>query len=675
MSNSVSVSVEVPLENLVQEITYDGMELLQQPLTMSESLAKLAQRIDFCGKDEEGGAGSSSAAAGSTNENGDVKEEDTVNGEGGPDSNFKTSQSWPWESVRNKIRSALTELSVLGDILTIAQKKQYMVLDPVQAEPSDTKPPAVLMYKKKALGAASQVLLGGCERLRASMNEAKSRPSLATLDFHIELLRLRQNWRLRKVGNAILGDLSYRTAGSRFPQGGIFEVTKAEDDTEEGMADALSTSSQSQPPPPKPCSALRVTVPNELQGIAYIHVHVQKDQDTLSFANIGLPAPAPLDAHWQQRLEAAQNVLFCKELFSVLAREAVALHSMPIPPLVVGNQITATLFPGILLIIGLCHSITGKTQSPPAVSSKLDHNHVLEHSLHQLLREVHRTNSHIPLPHPATAPIGISRKRRLGGPCAYDRQTLLNMTKKEGILEEIIKQSQHVILRLRAMYFLDTLAKEIKDPLLVAHWASINAVTHSCVRITLVSSGYDMCARTQLVIHIKEKSLKAILKDGKAINLSYEPQELKDLLLCQIAIHQIMALQSLSKCLGWTVLSSCSHLGVGNCESTGNAAGCMLTSPNGKRILAVRSSPQAFMSAASIQVFIGYPPNAKYTTQQNNNNPIPMEVDDTSAATLGFEGMDLAAGVRYKSVRLDKLEGKNFLNKMEMLMAVLADVS
>lgn len=46
-------------------------------------------------------------------------------------------------------RSSLTELSVLGDILTIAQKKQYLVLDPVQTEPNDPKLPAVLMYKKK----------------------------------------------------------------------------------------------------------------------------------------------------------------------------------------------------------------------------------------------------------------------------------------------------------------------------------------------------------------------------------------------------------------------------------------------------------------------------------------------------------------------------------------------
>ena len=38
---------------------------------------------------------------------------------------------WPWESVRNKIRTALTELCVVSDVLTIATKvsfKKYFFL-------------------------------------------------------------------------------------------------------------------------------------------------------------------------------------------------------------------------------------------------------------------------------------------------------------------------------------------------------------------------------------------------------------------------------------------------------------------------------------------------------------------------------------------------------------------
>lgn len=49
------------------------------------------------------------------------------------------------------------------------------------------------------------------ERLGRSPQEGNSKPN----DFHIELLKLRQLWRLKKVGNTILGDLSYKT-GKKF---------------------------------------------------------------------------------------------------------------------------------------------------------------------------------------------------------------------------------------------------------------------------------------------------------------------------------------------------------------------------------------------------------------------------------------------------------------------------
>ena len=51
-----------------------------------------------------------------------------------------------------------------------------------------------------------------------------------------------------------------------------------------------------------------------------------------------------------QKLEAAQNALFCRELFAQLAKEAIILQA-PIPHMVVGNQITASLFPDIQVLL------------------------------------------------------------------------------------------------------------------------------------------------------------------------------------------------------------------------------------------------------------------------------------------------------------------------------------
>lgn len=60
---------------------------------------------------------------------------------------------------------------------------------------------------------------------------------------------------------------------------------------------------------------------------------------------------------------------------------------------------------------------------------------ILEHSLHQLLRQVHLNNVGQPVPHPSSAPLGPTKRRRLAGPHAYDRDELLLMTKKYDLFE------------------------------------------------------------------------------------------------------------------------------------------------------------------------------------------------------------------------------------------------
>lgn len=68
-----------------------------------------------------------------------------------------------------------------------------------------------MISKKKSLAGAAQILLKGAERLTKSV--AENQENKLQRDFNSELLRLRQHWKLRKVGDKILGDLSYRSAG------------------------------------------------------------------------------------------------------------------------------------------------------------------------------------------------------------------------------------------------------------------------------------------------------------------------------------------------------------------------------------------------------------------------------------------------------------------------------
>ena len=598
-----------------------------------------------------------------------------------------------------------------------------MILDgPVHKDPVEPKPLVSLLAKKKSLDAPAKILLTGAEQLKTLLQSKKEDqrsnntpnmpmptgssaiPSSAggssstsnrnVEDFHFELLRLRQNWRLKKVSNTILGDLSYRTAGSQFKQSGVFEVVKAGDikrkcesvsDTSSDLAAAASTLGQGigkqhpstsgdEPQSTKaPKSALRVNVPSELEGIAFIQVVIQKESEQLVSANLTqnmdtVGGAMSDDVHWQQKLEAAQNVLFCKELFSQLAREAIQLQA-PIPHMVVGNQITACLFPDIQLLITLCHSTkpegknqasntSSKSKSAPETSctpaqynQQRDHSHVLEHSLHQLLRLVHQKNINPDDAGLSTAPVGIPKRRRLAGPNAASKKDLLEMANQETLLEQIIRQAQHVVLRLRTMFVLDTMARELKDPLISCHWGTLSSPTRTSVKVIIMTAGYDSILRTQLVIHVGEKQLTVVCKDGRVLHFSHEPQELRDFILCQISQHQINGVQALAKCTGWQMLSSSTyHLGCGVVEPLGNAAGCLLQSPTGDKFIAVRHSPQT-----QTAVYIASAPCRDFFAGSI--------VKDSK-----WENLPEA----FQELRLEKMDGKNLLNKLELLMAALS---
>lgn len=84
--------------------------------------------------------------------------------------------------------------------------------------------------------------------------------------------------------------------------------------------------------------------------LLFQQVVIQKETEQLVTSNLTYTgvfcSSVSDDAEWQQKLERAQNAIFCRELFAQLAKEAIFLQA-PIPHLVVGNQITASLFPDI----------------------------------------------------------------------------------------------------------------------------------------------------------------------------------------------------------------------------------------------------------------------------------------------------------------------------------------
>ncbi|NXL73206.1 MED17 polymerase, partial [Leptocoma aspasia] len=288
--------------------------------------------------------------------------------------------------------------------------------------------------KKKSLAGAAQILLKGAERLSKSV--AENQENKRQRDFNSELLRLRQHWKLRKVGDKILGDLSYRSAGSLFLHHGTFEVIKNTDiDLDKKI--------------PEDYCPLDVQIPSDLEGSAYIKVSIQKqapdigDLGTVNLFKRPLPKSKPGSAHWQTKLETAQNVLLCKEIFAQLSREAVQIKSQ-IPHIVVKNQIISQPFPGEAryekLSLKCCQVDKVK---------KLIHYFIPSfYNICWLLQCHKQTLSSTVMPHPASAPFGHKRMR-LAGPQAFDKNEISSLQSNEGLLEKIIKQAKHIFLRRR----------------------------------------------------------------------------------------------------------------------------------------------------------------------------------------------------------------------------------
>ncbi|CAL1533647.1 unnamed protein product [Lymnaea stagnalis] len=619
---SVSVSVESAIEHQIQEVRYDGQEVYVSPLSMSENLSKLAHKIDFF-KDESEEKGKP------TSEGEKESDEEKVLAPFQP-------SLWPWDSVRNKLKAAFTEISVLYDVLNIVKEKHYMVTDPVSQDPPELKASLQMLAKKKSLVAAAQILSVGAERLKRVQAEMASNTQE---NFLMELLKLRKNWRLKKVHNTILGELSYKSAGSRFWQGGTFEVLKTSDLAAEGEVVYKK-------------SSLDVSIPSELEGVAYIQVEVKNVTDLMDMTSATLKMPAglgsvPTDAYWQQKLEVAQNVLFCKELFAQLAREAVQVKGTT-PHMVVGNQILTNVFPGIQLSIVLCH-YTGKEKKVNLSPHKLEHNHVLEHSLHQLLREVHDRNLRYSPPHPVNAMLGMTKRRRLAGPKAMSRQELMEMGENESLLEQILKQTKHAVLRIRSMHVIDQLAISIQDPQICAHWNCLNNSLESSVRISITSYCYETI-RTPLVLIIGIESIRVIMKDGRVCTLSFEDNELRDLLQWQICQHHAHSIQNLAKLQGWQVLSSIVSSGHGDMETYGTTSNVMLASPKGNIILAFHSNP---VSGHKLAI-----------------KKVDPAVDTHSSPAVTASKWASLSG-EFQEVNLNQLEGRNLVGKIDMLMARL----
>lgn len=684
---NVPIRIEPIDEYKIQEIAYDGQEKYIPPLSMSENLSQMIQRIDFLQPTDE---------LRDELENSNIKSDDEVD-EDSKQPQITNAQNvgstWPFDSMRTKLRTALTEICVLNDVLVISKEKKYMVFDAVNPKQSDQRPIVAMMAKKKALGSAAQVLIEGSSALRAATSQGfgsqtsndpsgpallRSNLEVTEPNFYSELREMRQSWRLKRVSNTIIGDLSdFRPIGHRFVPNTRFEVIKTN----------LSTRGPGN-------QALAVKVPFDLEGNAHIQISIVK-HDEISLVDLSSSAngryyEAPRQATWQQKLDAAQNVLFCKELFCHLANQAVQ-YQFNIPTSVTGNQIILALFPDVKLYITLIHK-TPNAKSNRKMSDGMEklqrqHKEVFEHSLHQMFRNFYTSmlrkvqNRDVP---------------REAGPCAISKQTLANLSRQECSLDKIVQQAQHLIMRHQTIDVIDTFASKIKDPLIISHWFCLNSPTTSIVRVDIVSHNNEILGRSHILIYISTRQLRVITRDCKNLVLGYEPDELRHLLVWQSCLHQFIASDKLSKLLGWYTLILNYNVNVTRRDISSTAFSLVICSSSCSHMISMKSGPQYGLSVEVAQ--FKDPPSSVTGNGVNSNSGVG-SVLSTISPNINLEDKDdngiksILNSLTTSSGHLDKnlsrfqdlvdnfrevdweiMQGKDFLTKLELLMAALTEL-
>lgn len=671
---NVPIRIERIDEYQIQEISYDGQEKSIPPLSMSENLSRLISKIDFNQPIDE------------LRE--ELEESSSPSFETDPKQPMPSAPTWPFDNMRTKLRIALTEICVLYDVLSIAKERKYMIFDTVQAQPVDQRPIVALMAKKKALQTSSQILLDGASSLRSATSSRSGeglggsgdgwmQPDILSTsassdepNFYNELREMRKTWRLKRVGNTIIGDLSYfRPVGNRFTSS-RFEVTK----TCPGNRGPKN-------------QALAVKLPPDLEGRAYIQVSIIRDNKCLvdfSTSVNGRYYEPTQDKPWQEKLETAQNVLFCKELFCHLATQAVQ-YQFVIPTTVTGNQIILALFPDIKLYITLVH-YTPNTKCSRELSEGMkmlqrEHKPVLEHSLHQMLRDFY----------------GNLFKRMQGreiprdaGPSALDKQTIIEMTRQESTLDKIVQQAQHLVIRHQTMEVIDTFALKMRDPLIISHWFCLNSPTNSIIRVDIVSPYNEILGRSHMLIQVGTRQLRVHTRDCKNLLLGYEPDELRQLLLWQSCLHQFIASDKLSKLLGWYTLILNPTVNVTRQDVSSTACSLVICPSNCTHMISIKLGPQfgltvdiaQFKEPSEVVDVLRY--SGAHAEYGLNNQYQPSNqdsgIESILSSALNGSGQEQQLSrlqnlvENFREVDWNKLCGKDFLSKLELLMAALTDL-
>jgi len=516
--SGVTVTIEKLLEQEVDEISKAGEEKYIKPHTYSEELTYLSGKIDFY-------EGIEKEDLNKTDESKDDKEK--------PDKTAEVKQ-WHWDSVHSKLRIALSEVSVMLDVLLSLNKKKYLVLDPIQQNPEPSNQIVQMFEKRKYLARASAIISKGALTLRKEASKAIEtvEKKSSENEYYEQLMHLRQYWHVKKVGNQISGNISYRNAGSNFWHPGLFEVEPSHD----GPSDSIKK--------------LTVNISPDLVSKSKLIIHVSDSTTKLCWSSNypNKTASNDDDRNWNLKLKEAQSHLFIKELFAHLCNDAFQGSFIGVD--ILENKIICKILDGVTVVI---ENYVEDDKTNVTNDHIDDQNYPLdlELILNNLLLKSHSRNSkwHNPSPGTSNNYHKLSRSSSI-----YNLIHRKIQNNSSSMLKEFLDAVSFKIIVNRVKKYFEEKNLSNINPLLMVHWNSFNTSKMATVNITLQTNFEAQIIYKSLILFISDKEFTIICDDNSKYQVTPKIKKLNDIMDWCICVHLIDVSKLVSTQSGWKVM-------------------------------------------------------------------------------------------------------------------------
>ena len=527
---NIKISVERLLEQEVDQISRNGEETYIKPFTISEELSYFASKIDFHGTHED-------VLQADNNSHTEERKEQK---EGDSDSNKES--RWSWETVHSKLRIALSEVCVMLDVLECLHRKKYLVLDPIQQNPEPNKQTVQMFGSRKCLAQVGAIIAKGAGSL---CNKKKSRESsimdtVVVVDeehddeYYMQLMHLRQYWRVKKTGVQITGDVTYRSAGSQFWHPGLLEVKAAHDLTGSGVDHRK----------------LVVNISPDL---------MQQSRLTVEIFDHGSYRPwvASTDLipweksktafDWENNLQLAQMHLFNLEIFSLLSNDAFQGSYNSIE--VLDARICCRILDKVEVFIN--HHVGEYTEQEKEKNQDVSAND-LTLLLNNLLLNYHARNIKSPSLYPATS---NHQQKPMKSSSVHNLLTK-SVSKHNCILKDFIEEAKHKVCVTRLMNYLDEKSKSLKNSVLLMHWNVIKYRLLSSVTLLIITKSYAITITTSILLTIDNEGFKVTFENAEKLSLPFDLEILQELLDLELKNHMLKIANSLCVQHEWFVIQS-----------------------------------------------------------------------------------------------------------------------